>query len=375
MNSCFKINFCKLLFVIKILVLLINSIKSKEWIAEDLAKSVKSRDIISDTNNYLNKNSNSYFNTLQFAREIQDIRNFQVYIFFIDEMSQHYQTKSFLFNKKKDIEKFVKELSFVLLKGNLEAEQNSLFILFSIKDRQNRIRIGKNVKKYLSDTRAENYLKDIRQKLKIADYTGALEDLIYKINWRITKDTTLSDLGETLSTIIIVGFCGCLCCFSCIQKGIFNENSNTESIKDPVAENVLDKIKLISAKNKDKAIFLEENCIICLEEYNKEEKNHFLNMQAQKQDIKKINDCINNKEGKILSQSNKENINSIKIDNNNPKKASVNIENSDPDAEKNKNVLLVDPYNDYHMDIDEKTNLLNKTENNTKRKANNKLSI
>jgi hypothetical protein len=250
--------------------LLVGSVFSREWEPEALVNKTLKQDVIIDTNNYIDKSLEAYKNILNYAQEIQDLRKFSVYIYFIDSISSNY-TSSYVFSVRKDIDRFVNDIAWHLVKGNVESDKNSLIILFSIEDRLNRIRTGENVRKYISDEKSLKYLKNLKSKMRSADYTAALEDLMYNVNWRITKDTSFYDFLENLfSYLIIFVICIC-CCVSC-----FSKEDDPYNRRDVIAESKLEKIKRISEKNKNNAKFVEDNCIICLEEFTEEEKAEFM---------------------------------------------------------------------------------------------------
>lgn len=273
---------CSLQYVV-FLLFLFNIVSAQSWTPHELFNITQGRDFLIDPNNYINKSGSSYSNVEKYVKEIEEIRNFQVYIYFIDSIGPGYDIK-FLFTIKKDIQKFVNDLAFLVSGGNLEADKNSLFILFSIEDRQNRISTGSEVRKYLTDAQSSGYLKKIRSKLQYADYTGALEDLMYNINWRTTKDTTFYDLLDNLYIILIVlGLCFCCCAY------VGDERGDLEKTRDQEAEKKLEKIKQITEKNKDNTKFLDDNCIICLDEFSPEYKNNMT------KNNNKLNDNIENK--------------------------------------------------------------------------------
>jgi uncharacterized membrane protein YgcG len=64
-------------------------------------------------------------------------------------------------------------------------EEKSIFILFSIEDRLNRIRTGNDARNYLSDRKSIAFLNDINHHLKSKDYDQAILDLVKSIHERI----------------------------------------------------------------------------------------------------------------------------------------------------------------------------------------------
>ena len=290
--------------ILTFLFVLINFTLSKSWESEDLA-TLDSSKILVDTNYYIDKSGQDFNNILDYAYEIQSLRKFKVFIYFIESISDKYK-ESIWYLGRKNIEFFVNDLAFIHLKGNLEDDKNSLFILFSIEDKQNTIRTGENVKKFLGDSYSTQYLKDLKYSLRSAKYTQALKDLLYNVNWRITKDTSLSDFfSNFVSVLILGGFCFFL------VASLISRNSSSSATLDKGAEDKLKKIKEICEKNVNNVKFLEDNCIICLEEYSQEEKDKVLNKNQKKLVNEEKNFMIN-----TINKENNTNRNLFEIENN-----------------------------------------------------------
>ena len=283
MKMKFATFFLQLMFLLVIIFPLYNS---KDWDAKSLAD-LPDKDLIIDTNNYLDRRSLSYTKTLNYIREIMDKKKFQVYVYFINSISSDYKSQGFLSNNV-NIEKFVNDLAFYVEKGRPDKDKNSLFIVFSIDDRKDRIRTGENVKQILTNQRADIYLENLKSKLRSKLYTEALEDLLYNLNWRLTKNTFWYDFFEGFFSYLIV-FGVCFGCCYAMKSDTYKPYE-----KDYLAENKLEKIKRISENNKDNVKFVEDNCIICLEEFKEEEKNKLLGKKNEKENKDNIhNDHIN----------------------------------------------------------------------------------
>jgi len=306
-----KLEIRNLFYFILLQTFLIRLTYSKEWEPLELANLTRKKDLVIDTNMYLEKSSQAYTNMMNYVLEIQDLKKFQVYIYFIDSISSKY-TINFLLSSRKDIKKFVNDLAWVLLKGNVDADKNSLIILFSINDRQNRIRTGENVRKFLSDSKASSYLQRLKSKLQSGNYIDALDDLMYNINWRLTKDTSFYDFFENFIGFIFPSLF-CLILFSCSLCESRNENQ-----RDYVAETKLEKIKKISEKNKNNVNFIEDVCIICLENYTEQERNSLnqskLNKENNEKEIKNTN--VEKIENVIMEENKKVELNNNQIENN-----------------------------------------------------------
>jgi hypothetical protein len=119
-------------------------VKSIRWEVDQLLNSFKSspNKQLFDPDGYiddepLNQQTITKINTLS------DVKHFKTYVFIIDGIADNYMPNNF--------ESFEDSVSKGILDGNKAAEMDSLIILFSINDRKSRIRVGSNVRTYLSD--------------------------------------------------------------------------------------------------------------------------------------------------------------------------------------------------------------------------------
>lgn len=226
---------------------------NKYWKPDELVKEFEGQRII-DTNNFLNKTEKDY----KFIEEETDLleQEYQIktFIIFINQMDYSY---SQYFKSGKDIERFTNEVAFHLTKGDLKTDENTLIILFSIKDRQNRIRTGKVTKTKLTDKYAAIYLKNIKSLLKEAEYTTALGDLVEYITNNISGNNKMERLWEFLKDVLPFAIIILI-----IVVAIYN------CVSERPMKNRLEKIKEISKKNISRDCFIDANCSICLEEFS-----------------------------------------------------------------------------------------------------------
>ncbi len=273
-----------------------------EWEPQALANITQRNNIIIDTNNYLDKSSPSYQNIINYVSEIESTRKFTVWIYFIDTISTRYTIQS-IFETSKNIENFTSDLAWFVLQENIEAEQNSLIILFAMTDRQSMIRTGKNVRYYLTDTQAEGYLSDIASEMRSAQYTEALEYLMKNLNWRITGNTFFYDLSDYFWSIVYF-IAGCYFWYYVCYRKSSNVDAGVDRGEDLLAESTLEKIKRISERNhENNNRFLEDNCIVCMEEFSEIEKNE-MNSKGDDNKSKAITvDDTNGNESKNYMQN------------------------------------------------------------------------
>jgi uncharacterized membrane protein YgcG len=241
------------ILIVFILVSFCQSQKTQKWKVEELVKAynASSNKQVIDPNDYLDNNSLDE-KTLTLINTLEAEKKITTRIFIISGISDEY--KSFF---STDIEKYVNDLSFEILKGNKEDELDSIFILFSINDRIMRIRTGANVRAYLPDSKAKDYLDSLKSYLRSGKYSTAINYLMDCIHTRITSPyTILWDILEYLLIIVIVGSIIMYYIYLCLSKRISQPASSR-----------LDKIQQICQKAKPKREVIETTCVICLEEF------------------------------------------------------------------------------------------------------------
>jgi hypothetical protein len=111
--------------------------------------------------------------------EIKRLKNIDVTIILISKISDKY-----LLNGKKDIVKFVDDLSALIVHRNRESDSHSLIVLFSVLDRQMQIRSGEEVKKLLDNSTMASMLKGIKNELKKANYGLATKKLLKRFSMK-----------------------------------------------------------------------------------------------------------------------------------------------------------------------------------------------
>jgi hypothetical protein len=245
----------------KILVLLITMsivlCSGKFYKPEDLINLSPYNDEINlyDPNNYLN--SNLINEMTQITNNVKKEKNYEVFVYIISSINNNYG-----YDKDKDIDWFTNDLTYLKLKSDSEKDENSIFIVIAIEDRQSHLRTGRIVKSYLQDSKCSEYLDSINSNLKNGEYNLALFNLLKKIESRLmTKYQWLSDLGDWLynlfiKILIIIGLA-----IFCLVLTILTEKKLSKS-----AEDQLKKIKKITENGKPRRELIEKVCVICLEE-------------------------------------------------------------------------------------------------------------
>lgn len=190
---------------------------------------------------------------LKLMDSIKQEKNLDVYLYVITRISKDY--KSYL---EKDIKLFTNDLSYLKLNKDKEKDYRSIFIVFSMEDRQSRIRTGYEARDYLSNSKAKSYLDDIKSYLKSKNYEDAMLELMTAIHDRVMIEyQLLHDLWQALKSIAL--YLAIIGIVLIILQLFAFKLSDT-------AETKLKKIKKITENGKPRKEVLETVCIICLDE-------------------------------------------------------------------------------------------------------------
>jgi uncharacterized membrane protein YgcG len=175
---------------------------------------------------------------------------FIVRIFLISSIPNDYK---YFFTK--DIQRYVNDLSYQIIDGKKEDERNSLIMLFSINDRQMRLRTGYYVRSYVPDDKAQSLLDSTGYYLRRSEYSTAVNYLMQKVYDRITSPYTFVwDILEWgLIGLFIIG---CVIAFFCMGKKRVSSGAATR----------LNRIQNIVKQNKPRREIVDTTCVICLEE-------------------------------------------------------------------------------------------------------------
>jgi uncharacterized membrane protein YgcG len=242
------------ILILSILLTYILSTKTTKWTVKELLQAFNDspNKQMLDPDLYLEDKALDE-KTLSRINSLENEKKFKTIIFLIAGISEEY--KSFL---SIDIERFTDELSYEILKGDKQAEYDSMFIVFSINDRIMRIRTGSNVRSYLPDSKAQEYLDAIKSYLRDSKYSQAVNILMEKIYERITSPYTIYwDILEYWPLIIVV--------VVLLAEYIYSYCKNR--VSKPAATR-LNRIQRICRAGKPKREIIETTCVICLEEFN-----------------------------------------------------------------------------------------------------------
>lgn len=208
-----------------------------------------------DPENFL-KNLN-FDEISKIVTHLKNDRKFEVFIYVFSYMDQKYG-----YDKDKDIEWFTNDVAYLKFQGQNDLDENSIFLMLAIGDRQSRVRTGKNPKAYLQDKKCTEYLDSVISLLKNEYYSEALLEILGKIEQRIFDDNQFfTDLWSWIWDIFIQGLNILLIC-----AGILIFIWFTGKRISKTAEEQLEKIKKITKNGKPRREILQQVCVICLDD-------------------------------------------------------------------------------------------------------------
>ena len=258
--------------------------------------------ILADPNEYLkNINLDEIKNNLEILYKELNVTTF-IYIVRAVEKNTDLNYK---------LKDFVSEVFSELYKKNPNFDEYStISAIFRVEDKKLHIRLGSTSRNILYDSEALQIIKKRKNDLEDKKFEKLLrlftKDLLstYKKNFKLSKNYK----GYfTLKKSIIVLFCFVLTMFICaICYYIFCNKENLEKIKDNSIEIDLNEKKekkieefIKNNKNKDIEKIIEEICILCLENYEKENDIKISIKTSNSDEEETNNDIINNINEKI----------------------------------------------------------------------------
>ena len=192
---------------------------------------------------------------------IYKLDGFITYVVIISYMPNNYTNTSASENSA-----FVSELANILSENNPEINLDSIIILFSIKDEVIQMRTGANVRKIITDNKAQTFIESIKPILYNKQYAKAATDLAQSILNKVAADKTYS-LGDdfvisetTLIIIIVISVTVTAAIFASILTYCLCKRCNRP------LDDKLNRIRLLTSSEESALEFIHENCIICLED-------------------------------------------------------------------------------------------------------------
>ena len=193
----------------------------------------------------------------QYMQFLYEKYNISSHVFFISHMENKYKGDE-------EIASFVSKLSYLLYRNyEIYDEKMTLTAVFFIKDRKMRIRTSKELREILTDYDCLNILNRRKNDLINNNYqqvvNGLMRDIFYSYEYNL-KNRNSGGNNIILYTVMFI-------VVIMILYVLFNNKEKTSKQEDKVKV-FLDKLK---NKKNPKEIFTE-SCIICLEDFQSNEK-------------------------------------------------------------------------------------------------------
>ena len=205
-----------------------------------------------------------------FMQELYEKYKISSHIFFISHMENKFKIDE-------EIAAFVSKLSYLLYKNyDIYDEKMTLTAVFFIKDRKMRIRTTKDLREILNDYDCLNILNRRKSDLIKNNYqqvvNGLMRDIFYTYKHNLeNKDSDNNALFYTIIFIVVITIIGV----------IFNQEKTTK--QEDKVKDFLDKLK---KRENPKEIFTE-SCIICLGDFQSNEKIKELENSGDKENYEK----------------------------------------------------------------------------------------
>ena len=230
------------------------------WKVEELFNTIEVNDskknYIVDPNNYISTSTKDLI--FKKMESISSERDFDNILIILNTINEEYN---------KDITKFSELLMFDLF--NKTTRNKTILVIYSIEDRIYRIRTGSIAREAFTDKSTENLAEYIKTDLKNQDYDDAflkLYDNMDKCIKGVEHGCEPNYLANRifwyifLSILVIFGIC---CVYS------YYQNKKKQAIQSVLREK-FQTIKELKESKPDAVLFIQENCVICLEELKKE---------------------------------------------------------------------------------------------------------
>ena len=245
--------------------------KNSEWQVDQIyslfPKEKNLENIIIDPNNYLSPNIKKgiYYR----MEEINTKKKLKNILIVMDTISYDFWSRK---AGKKDIIKFSELLIFKIF-HNIKERDISILTIYSIEDRIYRIRTGYTARQFITDTETSFLAEEMKANLKNRNYNDAFKDLFIKMEkCSVGGDKSVCQQDNTgLIIVLFVVFFGWI---SYLIIGC--RNSMKERNRKRIQRDLRKKFKTIkeikeSGQNID--LYIQENCVVCLETLDQDNRN------------------------------------------------------------------------------------------------------
>lgn len=220
-----------------------------------------------DPNNYLNADTKKKINSeMELINSSKKIKNLLI---IINSISRNYWSK---IARKKDIIKFSELLIFKIYKDKKQRD-NTILTIYSIEDHIYRIRTGKIARKFISDSETNHLAENIKRDLQARNFDFAFGDLFRNMEL-CTLDKDKSVCNESIWPLFIIFM------MICLFFSVFCILNFFQVLKDKKRERIqkdlkkkFKTIKEIKKSGLDIHLYIQQNCVICLETLDQENRN------------------------------------------------------------------------------------------------------
>ena len=220
---------------------------------------IKKENIIVDPNNFLSKTTKTKI--LEKMSKLTKKKKIKNILIIINSLNNSFYPS--FFSSYKDIIKFSEKIIQKIIPQK-KIRDFTILTIYSIYDKQYRIRTGKEARKNLSDLSASNIANYIKSYLKKRSYNYAFDLLYEYIDGCVDGGKGYCDPGWfgrylVYGVFFVFVFFGFLVFFC---SGYDKRKKLKEKLREDFKS-----IKEIRERNPDQELFIMENCVICLERF------------------------------------------------------------------------------------------------------------
>ena len=213
-----------------------------------------------DPNNYIPNDEEIYNKIIT----IEQNYNISVLFIVIDKMDDPFFTWFSSKTKVDRIRKFATDFEKLYYNNNKSLIDNSMTILFSLQDRKMRINAGKIPRKQFSNYGLQRLMDNIKPELRKRQYEKAFNLILNNI---IDYENFMYRHYFLIIAIIAILFI-----FFCIGMLVGIKNDRERNFVNSIIAKINNMVIELHKGEKDARDLVDENCVICLEKFDKDDK-------------------------------------------------------------------------------------------------------
>ena len=214
-----------------------------------------------DPNNYIPNDEDIYNKIIT----IEQNYNISVLFIVIDKMEDPFLTWFSSKNKVDRIRKFATDFEKLYYNNNKTLIDNSMTLLFSLQDRKMRINAGKIPRKVFSNYGRQRLMDNIKPELRKRQYEKAFTLILNNI---IDYENFMYRHYFLIISIVAILFI-----FFCIGMLVGIKNDKERNFANAKLAKINNMVIEMHKGEKNVRDLVNENCVICLENFAKNEKN------------------------------------------------------------------------------------------------------